>query len=1658
MKSIVFCLLFALTSNLNAQCTATVVQDDICGNNGIISVSTTLSGPFTYQWFDSNGNSFPTVNSSLNTDTLFNVAAGDYYCVVSSSCTTNTITVNNLGPSLVNFGSSVSCYGACDGAQNYNILNNFNPATGLTPTGTPPYTFTYLDNNFNVLLQETDNSGPNYGTSLSGLCEGSYYIVLLDGSGCVDTTAFQVTEPSFLNVSGVVSNVSCFSGSDGYIDFDITGGTTSSQSSNTYYLTLIDDSLSTVVSQDTTNQTIVISDLKAGNYTLIVEYFTLGSSTPCIDSSFYSISEPGAITPSVLLDSVTCFGGNDGVLTSFPSGGTGNLSAAWTGPGNFSATTFVCNNLFSGSYSLVLTDSAGCTDTSTYFISEPQQIGVVLDSVNNVSCSGLNNGYLGVTPSGGIDPYTYQWTGVSGSFVTQNILGLESGVYQLRIIDDVGCQLDTSFAVLQPNLLNVVVNSFNDPSCFGGNDGNVDIDVTGGTQPYIYTWTDTATGGFVSLNQDLTSVFSGGYELLVVDTNGCTGVTQIGLTDPLEIIVSIDSLTNVSCAGNADAEIYSTANGGTGQLSYIWTGPGSFSSNNQDINSSNSGNITAGVYTLDVTDDNNCLVSLSQNITVPDPLIININSFSDVSCKGGNDGFISINVTGGVSPYSNDWGIGNNNSSFLDSLSTGTYNVSVTDSNNCQSSLSIFVDEPLFGLTAVASLDSVVCFGDSTGSANVFAQGGTTPYSYIWSSGDTTSFVNLPSGQFSYQVIDTQGCVFVDTININQPLQIQSNYVVTPESCDNSDGEIQINPSGGIPPYSIFWPSEPSNNTNVLSNLDGFSPGQGVPQILVITDDNGCQDISNIWVPAADPIILDSTDIQDISCYLGNDGSIIAYVSGGISNLNYTWSGISSNTSSVFNLTSGSYSLTASDVSGCSSVFQFNINETQNSALSAEIDSLNSFLNLNCFGDDNGFVELNVTGGTTFPNNLYEFSIDGLIQTQWSSNYSGLSSGSYYISVNDQNGCVDTVLFSVSTPSDINISLSELPVSCYGGNDGEIYSVTSGGVAPYSYNWNNGDTQDTLTNLSSNLYSLYVYDTNGCYDTASIFVTEPDFPLNLQLNSINETCIGEDGMAFVNAQGGTGPYLYHWSLDPLGDSVIYDFNGSINASIYSNNLIDVYSRIYYVTVTDSKGCVQVDSIFVGQDSSPEIFLQGTVDLDCFGDSDGQISVFATGGTPLYEYSVSGGNYQATQVFTGLTAGNYTVTVRDSLGCTDNITATIIEPTFIQVDSFVVVDVSCFGGSDGSVLAYVAGGTINSNSEYQYNWYNSNGNLYPNNLSGLSNYLTDVQEGFYSIQIIDDNGCTGGGQVYVAEALELVINSSVTSNYNNNDISCFGYNDGSASASAFGGTPPYVFNWNGVNPDSLFSGTYNISVIDANGCQSNTSVTITEPPSIVSGIINVSHITCEGWSNGQATVDVIGGAFGTGGYTYSWTDSIGNVLALTQTAYNLSAGTYNVLVTDPSGCQTSSIVEINDDNILDVNITGLNVSCFGFGDGEAIANINGGQPPYTNSWSDQLNQQFNNATSLQPGLYVDTISDQLGCVILDSVLITEPDELLISLLDITEIQCYNASDATISVIGSGGLGSLAYTLNGNSSTTNITGSFTGLDIGTYSVVVEDDNGC
>ncbi len=1664
IKSIVFCLLFIVTKNVDAQCTATVVQDDICGNNGIISVSTTIaSPPYTYEWFDAaSGNPFPISNPlAVNTDTTYNVAAGDYYCVVSSSCTTNTITVNNLGPSLVNFGSSVSCYGSCDGSQNYNILNNFDPITGLTPTGTPPYTFTYLDNNYNILLQETDNLGPNYGTSLTGLCEGDYYIVLLDGSGCVDTTAFQITEPSPLNIGAVLSDASCFGGSDGQIDLDITGGMTSAQITNTYYLTLI-DSTSTITSQDTTNQTIILGNLKAGNYTLITEYFSLGSSIPCVDTSFYLIEEPNQINSSVTLDSVSCFGGNDGTLISFATGGTGFLSASWIGPNGFTSTTFVNNNLFAGAYSLSLIDSIGCADTSQYFISEPAPLSVNLDSTHDVSCSGLSDGYIGITPSGGVDPYSYLWTGISGSFSTQNILGLESGTYQLRIIDDFGCQLDTAFFVLQPNLLNVTVNSFNDPLCFGSNDGNIDITVSGGTLPYIYTWTDTTTGGLVSFNEDLTGVYSGGYDLLVVDTNGCTGATQLGLNDPAEIIVAVDSFLNVSCAGSADAEIYITATGGTGILNYNWTSPGGFVSNFEDINPVNSGNMPAGVYTINVSDNNNCVISAAQNITVPDPLLINHINGDDVSCKGGSDGFIDIIVSGGIQPYVYDWGIGFGNVSFIDGLSTGTYTINVTDSNNCQNSFSVFIDEPAFDLTAVVSLDSVICYGDTTGSANIIVQGGTSPYSYLWQNGDTTSFVNLPAGQFNYQVNDNKGCVFTDTIQIDQPLQIQANYNVTPESCDSQDGEIQINPSGGIQPYNILWVSDPLNNTYILSNLDGFSPGQGVPQTLIITDDNGCQDVNNIWVPAADPIVLDSAEIQHISCYLGNDGSVLAYVSGGISSLTYSWldnnGSLISSSSNIFSLESGSYSLVAQDVSGCFATFPFIINETQTSALFAAIDSLNSFLNLDCFGNSNGYINLNVSGGTAFPNNLYEFTINGLIQTQWNSYFSGLSSGNYYIAVNDEHGCVDTIDFAISMPAEISVSLSEMPVNCYGGNDGQIYSSVTGGTSPYTYNWSNGSSTDTLINLSSNLYTVSVNDLNGCHDTASIFVTEPDFPLNLQFNSSNATCVGEDGSAYVSVQGGTAPYLYHWSLDYLGDSVIYNYNGNINSSVNSANLTDVYSGVYYVTVTDANGCIQVDSVVVGQDSSPQIFLQGTVNLDCYGDTDGQISVFALGGTPLYEYSISGGVYQATQVFTGLASGFYTITVRDSLGCTDNITATITEPNLIQVDSFSVTNVSCFGGFDGSILAYISGGTLGPNSEYQYNWYNSNGNLYPNNLSGLSNNVTNLQEGFYSISIIDDNGCSGGGQAYVGEPLDLIAVSSVTSNHNNNDISCFGYNDGSASASAFGGTPPYVFDWNGFDPNALSSGTYNITVTDANGCMTNSSVTLVDPPEIVSEIINISHVTCEGWSNGQAEVSVLGGAFGSGGYTYSWSDNAGNILALTQNIYNLPVGVYEVTVTGPSGCSTMSILTINDDDRLSVNVTGTDVSCFGFGDGQAIADISGGQIPYINSWSDQLNQQNDTASGLQPGLYVDTISDQLGCIILDSVLIEEPNELVISLLNISEIQCYNADDAIINVVGSGGVSPLSYTLNGNTATTNTTGLFNGLGIGSYSVVLEDGNGC
>ena len=538
-----------------------------------------------------------------------------------------------------------------------------------------------------------------------------------------------------------------------------------------------------------------------------------------------------------------------------------------------------------------------------------------------------------------------------------------------------------------------------------------------------------------------------------------------------------------------------------------------------------------------------------------------------------------------------------------------------------------------------------------------------------------------------------------------------------------------------------------------MINLNG---GTLIPEIVTITDANGCVEIDQITVQEALPITLGSSTITNISCYLGSDGQIEANIVGGLPPYNFQWYSDINLTSpvppvNIFNdsiitgVPAGSYFLSITDASGCNTVLpRFDIIETQSASLSVSLNSNQSFTTLACFNDQDGQISVNVSGGTPFPGPHYEYTLNGVQQSQLVGVFSGLSSGTYELVVNDNQNCVDNLIITITEPDEIETTLSQTPVNCFGGSDALVTANVEGGVSDYIFDWSQG-TQETTSGISvinsliANTYSLVVSDNNGCVDTASIVVTQPLNAIDLSVSYTNETCREEDGTATVFVQGGTPTYLYNWTYDYNELVPIYTSLNIPNPSAVTANLTDVYNGWYFITVTDDNGCVEKDSILIGLDSSPEIVVSTPIHPLCYGDMTGQISVSAINGNPDYEFSYDGFDYDIIQVFTGLGHGQHFFTVRDSLGCIDTAFVDITQPDAVLADNMLVTHTSCNGDSDGSITAVISGGTISN--DYTYQWYNSNGGpSYPANPTGILATITDLPAGIYTLNVEDDNGC------------------------------------------------------------------------------------------------------------------------------------------------------------------------------------------------------------------------------------------------------------------------------------------------------------------------------
>ncbi|MCE9538553.1 MAG: SprB repeat-containing protein, partial [Bacteroidetes bacterium] len=531
-------------------------------------------------------------------------------------------------------------------------------------------------------------------------------------------------------------------------------------------------------------------------------------------------------------------------------------------------------------------------------------------------------------------------------------------------------------------------------------------------------------------------------------------------------------------------------------------------------------------------------------------------------------------------------------------------------------------------------------------------------------------------------------------------------------------------------------------------------------------------------------------------------------------------------------------------------------------------------------------------------------------------------------------------------------------------------------------------------------------------------ITQPS-PILISVTKTNVSCFaGSNGTASAIASGGTSGYTYQW----------------LPGGIVGTTHINLIASTYTVEVRDSKNCLKTMPVVITEPSQLTSVISSSNNINCFGGNNGNATVTASGGNPIYNYNwlPLGGNGSTG---TGLISGTYTVTVTDFKNCNTTSSVTITEPS--QALSAISKG-SSTGLTNGSVLSQLSGGAF----PYTYLWsWGSATTIGINNLAA----------GTYSLQITDSLNCM------LSLSANLVnIPSPVVAVSSVNNVSCYGGNNGSTTINITQGTAPYAINWtpsggNSLTASSLSIGTYTVNVTDAIGCQTSDSIIIAEPSPIDVSISSINNVLCNGGNTGSISVSPSGGSGSL--YTYSWVPNNSS----TATASNLSSGTYTVNVTDQNNCTKSISTAISQPTVLSSS-TGfvMNATCYG-STGSASVVATGGVLPYSYSWSaPAVGQTGSTANDLIAGSYTVTITDTNGCITTNNVLLTEPQQL-ITTAGGNDTICFGQS-GSITASATGGTGSYYFVWQPTGINNAGTLGISPTSNTTYTVVAYDQIGC
>ncbi|WP_412560894.1 T9SS type B sorting domain-containing protein [Winogradskyella sp. MIT101101] len=1412
----------------------------------------------------------------------------------------------------------------------------------------------------------------------------------------------------------------------------------------------------------------VFNDLTQGTYTItirddndctaITNEITIDALNPPTDLEFSSTAVTcPAMTSDVTITSVT--------------GGTGVLEYQIIAPAS-ATTPYQTSNMFTGlapdTYTFQVRDENDCIYSESFTIDPIPTPTVNVVLTEGLDCTATPDAELTGTITG-TAPYTYEvsidgapYTSLGSTSTTFTYNTASAGTYQFLITDANGCTAESSVITVNPitpPAFSAVVQS-QPILCNGDSNGAIDItiDNTTGTPPFTINVNNDTTG--TDYGTQTSSLPAGTYTITITDANSCTATETISINEPDAIDFDL-SKVDITCNNPGGSSLGSitveNVSGGTTPFTYY------ISNNFNDVIAGNPYNaasnedhtfniINFGIYTINVVDANGC--SLSQQITIASPpsdLDINVNVAVPDCTVGGTAEVTAISAVG-----------------------SGSYEFGILEFNTIPYTSTYFPpDTPGGNVRTFTNLIPGVVY--------TFVVHDLVTNCYYVESAD--SAIDPASPLTSSVVPHNVSCLGADDGSVTFTID---NFDSTTTSVDYSiytaydnqlvDGPTNLPVTFGVP-ETVTTPSPGT-----------LTPGQ---YYIVFTENgtgsfNGCNSASQIFeiLESAEPLDLTVSVDQNANCN-PNSGVISTIGQNGTPPYQYQITTTATpplasdtgwDSTSTFNVDAGSYYVHVLDDYGCVVSSPVTIVDMDDSPV------ISATVNNPCeITDGNYEIEVTLDTAGTAP---YSYSINGgAFQTQTAPfTISNVFAGTHTIEIQDAYGCGNLISVDIDEPLDIAADVTALP-SC-NNDDGEITVTGSGGSGSYTYSISPNPASislsgNTFNGVPSGIYTITITDTVlSCTSETTVSVPEAILPM-FTLTSSSVTCFGDNTGTFdINVTNYTGAYTYE-VFDSLGTSV----TGVVNANTSTNPLTvtGMQAGTFSVVITETNVpfCSNTANIVI---SSPQealtLNLSETSNVTC-NNNQGTITAIADGGWGDYEYELTGdatAAYSSNNAFTDLSAGTYTVNVRDAEGCIASETITLDEPNPITATFTPSTnELACFGDQDASITITTVSGGQGSNYTYTLNTISP---VVSSSGPQTLNVFNDLGAGTYSVTITDGFDCEMTSlDIVIANPTPLDVDLVRASTQ-----TCL--TESTLTLSASGGTGPYEYSdtsnfattlgsFNSSTTFTVAEGTYTFYVRDANGCISNASNEITVDP-LPELVINLESsnptINCAGDNNGSIIATAQGGL---GDYSYTLQDGSGNPISATQNSpghfTELVAGDYIVMVESGDCSTTSAPISITEPSTqLEATIEVSDVTCAGNENGSVEITATGGTGIIKYAISPQLNQFFetNIFEDLAPGDYDLIVQDELGCYLTFNFTISSPEPVIITIVadSLFPEVCEGDTNGEFSIDISGG--NLPYNVSLDNydgpyttgGATQTVFDFTDLEGGDHIVYIRDAEGC